>query len=54
MKTLAISATLLLASAGLWATHLPSPNPINGAFIVMCCAAGMTFRALMTVEADRG
>ena len=54
MKTLTFSTLALFASAGLWATHLPSPNPINGAFIVMCCAAGMTFRALMNVEVDRG
>ena len=53
MKILTASATLLLASAGLWVTHLPSPNPINGAFILMCAAAGMTLKALTQLEVTK-
>lgn len=50
MKTLLFSSLALLGSAALWVSHLPSPNPVNGSFIVMCCAAGMTVRALSAVE----
>lgn len=42
MKPLAVSTSILFLSAVAWVTHLPSPNPINGAFIVMCAAAGAT------------
>ena len=50
MRLLLISAGLLLASAGLWVAHLPSPNPVNGSFLVMCAAAGMTLKALHKAE----
>lgn len=53
MKTLTFSTLALFASAALWATHLPSPNPVNGAFIVMCCAAGATLRALHQIEVSK-
>ncbi|MBM9432370.1 hypothetical protein [Flaviflexus equikiangi] len=52
MKTFLISGALFLVSTGLWVTHLPSPNPVNGSFLVMCAAAGMTLRALHEIEAD--
>lgn len=42
MRLLTISAvSLLVLSTVLWATHMPSPNPINGSFIVMCGASGV-------------
>ena len=53
MKTLSASIALLFVSAGLWITHLPSPNPINGSFLVMCAATGMTLKALTQLEATK-
>ncbi|WP_164719944.1 hypothetical protein [Flaviflexus ciconiae] len=53
MKPAIIYATLTLVAAALWATHLPSPNPINGSFIGMCAALGMLGHSLMNVEVTK-
>lgn len=53
MKTLSASIALLFVSAALWVSHLPSPHPINGSFLVMCAATGMTLKALAQVEVTK-
>ena len=54
MKTLAISATLMLLTGLGWATSMPEAQPANGWLIALCASLGMTVRALINVEADRG
>lgn len=53
MKQLTVSTLILLTTAATWATHLPSPNPVNGAFIVMCAAAGATTYYALTLKETR-
>ena len=50
MKLFTFSALATLASAALWAGHLPSAYPINGAFIAMVGFGAMTLRSLATID----
>lgn len=53
MRALTVSAIMIVLSGLAWTTHLPSPNPVNGSFIVLCASIGMFIRALYTQEQHR-
>ena len=53
MKTLAISATLMLATGLGWATSMPEAQPANGWLIALFATVGMTLRALHQVEVTK-
>ena len=54
MKTLAISAILMLLTGLGWATSMPEAQPANGWLIALFASVGMFARALANVGVDRG
>lgn len=53
MKTLTLSATLMLLAGFGWATSIPEAQPANGWLIALSATVGMTLRALHQVEVTK-
>ena len=53
MKTLAISATLMLLTGLGWATSMPEAQPANGWLIALFATVAMFARALHQIEVSK-